>query len=128
MTPLLALLLSCMGNVAPSLQVVYCRAVNAWAPYRASVRAVKWCDPGECSGMGGGMFDYNSRVIAIDRDWTFKGDELLLTLEHEYGHALGLQHRWKNSIMKPGWDQPFTSGPTEDDFNELKRMYGVLEP
>ena len=49
--------------------------------------------------MGGGMFHYNSRVIAIDPDWPFKGNELLLTLEHEYGHALfdraaGLEAAW----------------------------------
>ena len=75
--------------------------------------------------MGGGMFHYNSRVIAIDPNWPFKGNELLLTLEHEYGHALGLQHNWANSIMKPGWEQPFAQGPTEDDFKELGRMHGA---
>jgi predicted Zn-dependent protease len=74
--------------------------------------------------MGGGMFLYDSRIIAIDPDWPFKGDELLLTLEHEYGHALALKHRWTNSIMKPGWDPPFAQGPTEEDFKELQKMYG----
>jgi matrixin len=126
MTTFLAMLvLSCLGNVAPGLQVLYCQAAHAWAPYQANIRRVKWCDPGECSEMGGGMFHYDSRVIAIDPDWPFEGNDLLLTIEHEYGHALGLQHRWSNSIMKPGWDQPSASGPTDDDFKELERIYGA---
>lgn len=125
MTALLTLLtLSCLGDVAPGLRVVYCQAVRAWAPYHAEVRRVKWCDPGECLGMGGGMFHYHSRVIAIDPEWPFKGDDLLLTMEHEYGHALGLEHRWGNSIMKPGWDPPFAPGPTEEDFSEVRRIRG----
>ena len=124
MTSFLAILaVSCMGYVAPNLQVLYSQAVKAWAPYRAKVCGVKWCEPGECSEMGGGMFHFDSRVIAIDPDWPFQGNELLLTLEHEYGHALGLQHRWGNSIMKPGWDPPFAQGPTEEDFMELRRMH-----
>jgi hypothetical protein len=118
------LVLFCAGDAAPGLQVAYCRAAQAWAPYRAEIREVKWCDPGECTGMGGGMFHYDSRVIAIDPNWPFKGDELLLTMEHEYGHALGLQHRWGHSIMKPGWDPPFAPGPTDEDFGELRRMQG----
>ena len=124
------LVLSCIGDVAPGLQAVYCRAVYAWAPYQAEVRKVKWCEPDECSGMGGGVFHYDSRVISIDPNWPFTGDGLLLTVEHEYGHALGLQHRWGNSIMKPGWDPPFAAGPTEEDFSELSRMYdvGALHP
>jgi hypothetical protein len=125
MTALLMLLtFSCLGDVAPGLQVVYCQAVHAWAPYHAPVRRVKWCDPGECAGMGGGMFHYSSRVIAIDPDWPFKGDDLLLTMEHEYGHALGLEHRSGNSIMKPGWEPPIAPGPTEEDFNEVRRVRG----
>lgn len=71
------------------------------------------------------MFHYDSRVIAIDPEWPFKGNELLLTIEHEYGHALGLQHTWTNSIMKPGWDLPLASGPTANDFRELRQMYGA---
>ena len=51
---------------------------------------MRWCNPGECSGMGGAMFLYGSRVIAIDPQWPFKDNEVLLTMEHEYGHALGL--------------------------------------
>ena len=127
MTALLALLtLSCLGDVAPGLQVVYCQAVHTWEPYHTVVRRVKWCDPGECLGMGGGMFHYSSRVIAIDPQWPFKGDELLLTMEHEYGHALGLEHRGGNSIMKPGWEPPFAPGPTEEDFTDLRRLRGRL--
>ena len=126
MTPFLVIVfLPCLTNVAPGLQTVYCQAVHAWAPYRAEVREVRWCNPGECSGMGGAMFLYNSRVIAIDPKWPFKGNELLLTMEHEYGHALGLPHRYANSIMKPGWDSPFASGPTEQDFNDLRRIRGA---
>jgi hypothetical protein len=75
--------------------------------------------------MGGGMFHSDSRVIAIDPDWPFTGDGLLLTMEHEYGHALGLPHRWGNSIMKPGWDPPFASGPTEEDFQDLRNLRGA---
>ena len=111
--------LACLGDVAPELQSVYCEAVSAWAPYKAVVRQVKWCEPGECAGMGGGMYHYDSRVIAIDPNWPFTANELLLTLEHEYGHALGLEHRWGNSIMKPGWEPPFAPAPTEEDFREL---------
>ena len=111
-----------MGNVEPDLRIAYLETIMAWAPYRAEIRGVKWCDPGECAGMGGGMFHYDSRVIAIDPNWPFNREELLLTMEHEYGHALGLQHRWGNSIMKPGWVPPFASGPTEDDFKDLKRI------
>ncbi len=131
MTAFLGLLvLSCIGDVAPELQAVYCQAVNAWAPYRAEVHKVKWCEPGECSGMGGGMFHSDSRVISIDPDWPFTREGLLLTVEHEYGHALGLEHRWGNSIMKPGWDPPFAPGPTEEDFSELSRKYnvGAIQP
>ena len=125
MTSFLAILaLWCTGYVAPSLQVLYGQAAKAWAPYRAEICGVKWCVPGECSEMGGGMFHFDSRVIAIDPDWPFQGNELLLTLEHEYGHALGLQHRWANSIMKPGWDPPFAPGPTKEDLMELRRMHG----
>jgi len=112
-----------MANVAPGLQLLYCQAVHAWAPYWAEVRGVKWCEPEECTDMGGAMFHADSRVIAIDPDWPFNGNELLLTIEHEYGHALGLQHKQANSIMKPGWDPPFASGPTEEDFRELRRMH-----
>ena len=75
--------------------------------------------------MGGAMFVYGSRVIAIDPKWPFKGNELLLTMEHEYGHALGLPHRYGNSIMKPGWDPPFAPGPTDEDFSDLKRILGA---
>jgi hypothetical protein len=126
MAPFLAIVfLPCLANAAPGLQTVYCEAVRAWAPYRAEVRAVRWCNPGECSGMGGAMFLYGSRVIAIDPEWPFKDNELLLTMEHEYGHALGLPHRYGDSIMKPGWDPPFASGPTEEDFNDLRRILGA---
>jgi len=124
MAPLLAIVfLPCLSNAAPGLQTVYCQAVRAWAPYTAEVREVRWCHPGECSGMGGAMFKYDSRVIAIDPKWPFKDNELLLTMEHEYGHALGLPHRYGDSIMKPGWDPPFASGPTEEDFSDLRRIY-----
>jgi len=75
--------------------------------------------------MGGAMFQYDSRVIAIDPEWPFKDNELLLTMEHEYGHALGLPHRYGNSIMKPGWDPPFASAPTEEDFSDLRRISGA---
>jgi hypothetical protein len=75
--------------------------------------------------MGGAMFLYGSRVIAIDPEWPFKDNELLLTVEHEYGHALGLPHRYGDSIMKPGWDPPFASGPTEEDFSDLRRIGGA---
>ena len=109
-------------NVAPDLQLAYVQAVIAWAPYTADIRGVKWCDPGECTGMGGGMFHYSSRVIAIDPNWQFNGQELLLTMEHEYGHALGLEHRSRNSIMKAGWDPPFANGPTQEDFDELENI------
>jgi len=75
--------------------------------------------------MGGAMFQYDSRVIAIDPKWPFKDNELLLTMEHEYGHALGLPHRYGDSIMKPGWDPPFASGPTEEDFGDLRRIFAA---
>jgi hypothetical protein len=71
------------------------------------------------------MFLYDSRVIAIDPEWPFKDNELLLTMEHEYGHALGLPHRYRDSIMKPGWDPPFASGPTEQDFSDLRRIWAA---
>jgi hypothetical protein len=71
------------------------------------------------------MFLYGSRVIAIDPEWPFKDNEVLLTMEHEYGHALGLPHRYGDSIMKPGWDPPFASGPTEEDFRDLRRIWGA---
>jgi hypothetical protein len=118
----LAVVLSCMGNVSPDLQNVYCQAVAAWAPYHAQVREVRWCHPWECSGMGGAIFRLDTRTIAIDRDWPFKGDALLLTIEHEYGHALGLPHRAGDSIMKPGWDPPLAVGPTDNDFRDLQRL------
>jgi hypothetical protein len=117
------LLLPCARDAAPGLQAVYCQAVQAWAPYKTEVREVRWCKPGECSGMGGAMFLFDSRVIAIDPKWPFKDNELLLTMEHEYGHALGLPHRYGNSIMKPGWDPPFAPGPTEADFDDLRKIY-----
>jgi hypothetical protein len=113
---------ACAGNVAPDLREVYCQAVYAWAPYLADVRQVKWCSPGECTGMGGGVFHMDTRVISIDPQWPFKGNELLLTLEHEYGHALGLGHRSVNSIMKPGWEPPMAKGPTAQDFEEVDRI------
>ena len=126
MAPFLAIVfLPCLANTAPGLQTVYCQAVRAWAPYRAEVREVRWCNPGECLGMGGAMFLYGSRVIAIDPQWPFKDNEVLLTMEHEYGHALGLPHRYGDSIMKPGWDPPFASGPTEVDFSDLRRIWGA---
>jgi len=113
---------ACAGNVASNLQQVYCQAVYAWAPYQAHVRQVKWCSPGECTGMGGGVFHMDTRVISIDPQWHFKDNELLLTLEHEYGHALGLGHRSGNSIMKSGWDPPLATGPTEQDLQEVGRI------
>lgn len=122
MTGLVSLALCMLGNVAPGLQSVYCKAVYAWAPYHAEVRQVKWCDPGECRGMGGGMFHFDTRVISIDPEWPFKGDDLLLTMEHEYGHALGLEHRPGYSIMKPGWEPPVAPGPTDEDFRDLQRL------
>ena len=126
MTFLFAILLvPCARDAAPGLQAVYCQAVQAWAPYTAAVRDVRWCKPGECSGMGGAMFLFDSRVIAIDPKWPFKDNELLLTMEHEYGHALGLPHRYGNSIMKPGWDPPFAPGPTEVDFDDLRKIYAA---
>jgi len=117
--------LSCAATAAPGLQQVYCRAVAAWVPFHADVRAVKWCEPGECTGMGGGMYQFRDHVIEIDPHWPFQGDGLLLTLEHEYGHALGLGHRSGNSIMKPGWDPPWVPGPTSEDFGELRRRVDV---
>lgn len=78
--------------------------------------------------MGGAMFLFDSRVIAIDPKWPFKDNELLLTMEHEYGHALGLPHRFGDSIMKAGWDPPFALGPTEEDFNDLRKMRGAGPP
>jgi len=72
--------------------------------------------------MGGAIFRSDTRTIAVDPQWPFKGDGLVLTIEHEYGHALGLPHRQGNSIMKPGWDPPLASGPTEDDFRDLERL------
>jgi predicted Zn-dependent protease len=61
-------------------------------------------------------------VISIDPGWPFKGDDLLLTMEHEYGHALGLEHRAGYSIMKPGWEPPVAPGPTDEDFRDLQRL------
>lgn len=122
------LLLPCAREAVPGLQAVYCQAIQAWAPYTAEVRQVRWCRPGECSGMGGAMFLFDSRVIAIDPKWPFKNNELLLTMEHEYGHALGLPHRYGNSIMKPGWDPPFAPGPTEEDFDDLRKIHGMEGP
>ena len=90
MTGLVALALCMLGDVAPGLQNVYCKAVYAWAPYHAEVRQVKWCDPGECRGMGGGMFHFDTRVISSNPEWLFKGGDLLLTVEHESGHPQSL--------------------------------------
>ena len=71
------------------------------------------------------MFHFDTRVISIDREWPFKGDDLLLTMEHEYGHALGLPHRAGHSIMKPGWDPPLALGPTDEDFHDLQSIRGA---
>jgi hypothetical protein len=46
-------------------------------------------------------------------------------MEHEYGHALGLQHRAGYSIMKPGWELPLAPGPTDEDFRDLQRISGA---
>jgi hypothetical protein len=60
-------------------------------------------------------------------EWPFKDNELPLTMEHEYGHALGLPHRYGKSVMKAGWDPPFASGPTEEDFSDLRRIGAMAD-
>jgi len=121
------LLLSCLLTPVPAdLQSTYLEACAAWWPYRAQVTRVEWCEYESCDVTkvgGGGGFNFQSRVITIDRGFNWTGNKLLLTLEHEYGHALGLPHSPMNdSIMREGWEEPLAQGPTERDFIMLRLL------
>ncbi len=125
---LIWLLLGCLLTRTPAnLREVYLRACVAWFPYHARVVAVEYCEEAyTCSEIGvgqGGGYGFNNHTITIDRSYRFESDGLFLTLAHEYGHALGLEHSGSHeSIMHEGWTPPLASGPGEADFQALRNM------
>lgn len=123
---ILSVFLVCAApNVAEDLRASYCAAVQAWLPYTYAHPAVRWCfeDCGWLGVGGGGGFSAGIiNTIFIDRAWPFKGNELTLTLEHEYGHALGLEHT-AEGIMKSGWAPPIAEGPGPADFAALAVLH-----
>ena len=98
-------------------------ACASWKPYAAYVRSVRWCMPIECENMQvGNMFaEYRDRnEIVVSR--VVPEDMLDLTLVHEYGHALGLQHL-PVGIMKKDWTPPVADGPEQSDFDAIARLW-----
>lgn len=124
----LSLALACLLIPVPSdLRADYCQAAWAWLPYHAPVKKVVWCQrtAWECDMIapGGGVYDYGTSTITIDPNFRFPSGGLFLTLAHEYGHALGLDHNESHdSIMHSGWEPPLAPRPTDLDLKELKKL------
>lgn len=114
--------LACVQSSVPEdLRAEYCAAVGAWLPYTYAHPSVQWCEY-DCPFRGGGSYSEQLNTIYIDRSWPFTGIELRLTLEHEYGHALGLDHT-PEGIMKEGWAPPVAQGPGPADFAALAALH-----
>jgi hypothetical protein len=134
---LAAVLAGCLLAPVPAdLQETFCRASWAWLPYRATV-TVRWCQGAEeCARLrasGGGLCDMRTRTIVLSNEpvpievmdpayWGIgRVQELYLIMLHEYGHALGLDHK-SMGIMRSGWDVVVPDGPSSEDFEELRRQ------
>jgi hypothetical protein len=128
-------LISEMIPLAPGMVVdiglrsVLMWAIVAWGISPTRPLVVRWGKPGECDGYGGGKYMYGTGEIILDPefDLTKNGETpngLLLTMEHEYGHYLGLDDKLngEDSIMKSSWDPPYVQGPTPLDFEELSEL------
>ena len=113
-------------SISEDLRQPFCSALWAWFPYRPDVNSVQWCfDEYGCLsaqvGQGGG-YEASSGTITIDKRWPWTEHNLVLTLEHEVGHALGLEHT-AEGIMKSGWDPPIAQGPSPADFAALAKLH-----
>lgn len=123
MTKLLTAVLVFLGShsavVAPEIQSPYYEALLAWYPHGADlVRSVAYCNPEECERLRSlnataGYWDEGRRAIRVFRNEDRRA--LVLTLEHELGHALGLDHNSGYSIMNPSWAEPIAERPTDAD-------------
>lgn len=108
--------------IEPDLRDSWCQTQLAWWPHKADLDYVLWCkdDKHQCKHVGGGAYDIVHRTIYIDPDYNLSPHNTVLTMEHEYGHALGLKHVARSdrlSIMNEGWDLPLSDGPTEEDLS-----------
>jgi hypothetical protein len=118
--------------VQPGLEDLYKESVKLWAPYHAFVGAVRWCEPAECTYLDNlnllGYWDLDEKYSIIinvhGANYTeWEQQDLLLTLAHEYGHALGLKHVKGYAVMNPDWYFPVAYKPTEIDWNQLRSLY-----
>lgn len=122
-------MMCCIGRVEPELQDAYMKAVMMWFPHVAIVKEVRWCkEPEECERLKKdvaiAMYYESDHTISLVRSWAWGWNDytLPLTLAHEYGHALGLQHVTGYSIMRKDWEQPIADNPTDLDWVELKKI------
>ena len=115
-------------NIEPGLEKAYEKTVAMWAPNVAYVSEVRWANGYDMLQMGQlnayfGM--YQDRSIIVNptlNNGQWDDFDLTITLAHEYGHALGMQHVEGYAIMYPLWNLPIPDKPTNLDWDELDRV------
>ena len=121
----LTLMVALTIKVAPGLLPAVVVAIGAWMPYLPQVNSVAWCledCPWEMQKYRSvGLWEEQTKTIYIREGYTWPPDGLAITMIHEFGHALGLEHSQEpKSIMYVDWTPPVGDRPTAQDYQNVR--------